>query len=164
MIYNDDTYLERIHIKTIMFPFVDENQIFHNGIMKVQIMNNLDDKQYIQQVAADMDFIIYKNTNFKMTISYETAQAEPYNLQDYLIETKMVDPKFMERVYFINSNIVDAVSGTIELSLSEEEINNIYVYGGTNPVDTYYNYTVVLTSLRTGRKYRILQGIIKVEI
>lgn len=141
-----------------MYPFTDENG-FHDGIMKVEIMNGLDKIKFAQQIAASLDFIIYRNTNFQSTFYYRRDTGDPYDLTGATADLTAVHSIDKDLTFKINIKIAEPTNGKIELSLSKEEIQEIPFLNE----DSYWNYTLTLKSVN-GIIYRILQGIIKIEV
>lgn len=123
-------------------------------------MNGLDKIKFAQQIAADLDFIIYKGTTFQSSMFYKTESGKPYDLTDVKIDLTAIHSKHSNVSFKINTKIAEPELGKIEIYLSKEEIDDIPL---SETEDSYWNYTMTITT-KNGIIYRILQGIIKIEV
>lgn len=110
--------------------------------------------------AIPINFIIYKNTDFKVSINIRNSDNTFLDLTTYSIEAKMARNFTTTSKINLNPQTIDPISGLIQLSLQDTSTSLIT---GTDSLKLgRYVYDVVLTDANL-LKEKVITGIIDVQ-
>ena len=103
-------------------------------------------------MAGFVELTVEQGATFSTEISLKDVYAQPINLSQYTVNSQMRKSYYSTTAITFTSTVVDAVQGTLKISLSATQTANV------SPGRYVYDVTITTNSVVT----RVIEGIVTV--